>query len=73
MTVDFPQDQMEALAELSNRLGMSRSELIRNAVKEYLQRHIKESLDDLPGFGCWSSHSMDGLEYQNQIRREWDR
>lgn len=71
--VDFPKEQLDALDRLRDERKVSRAELIRHAVSRYLQEQTRESLDDLPGFGCWSNHLEDGLEYQRRIRQEWER
>ena len=71
--VDLPKDQLEALDRLCDERKVSRAELILDAIKEYLQEHLKEGSEGLPGFGSWKEHAVDGLEYQRQIRAEWDR
>ena len=68
--IDLPEDQIEALARLSERDGFSRAELIRRAVSEYLKiAGIPDQ--DHSAFGLWRHNPEDGLEYQNRLRREW--
>jgi metal-responsive CopG/Arc/MetJ family transcriptional regulator len=49
--VDLPQDQIDALARLSEIRGSSRAVLIREAVAEYLDKHQAGDLNEL--FGLW--------------------
>ena len=67
--VDLPQDQIDALAGLSERFSLSRAELLRRAVAEYLNRHVLK--EDDAAFGLWKQRSEDGLVYQDQLRDEW--
>lgn len=73
VVVDISQDEMIVLDRICTELKLSRAELIYHAVTQYIQRHDKGWLVDLPGFGCWKDHPEDGLKYQRQIRPEWDR
>jgi metal-responsive CopG/Arc/MetJ family transcriptional regulator len=69
--VDLPEEQILALKHFSEKTRLSRAELLRRAVAEYLERH--QSLSDDDAFGCWRHHERDGLEYQRQVRQEWDK
>lgn len=71
--VDIPEDQIEALDRLRGPRKVSRSALIRAAVKVYLREHDTPGLKDLPGFGSWKGKGEDGLDYQRKVREEWDR
>ena len=68
--VDIPEQQIEALKAMSEREGLSRAELMRRAVAEYLAHHQGET--DEAAFGLWKKHGRDGLKYQQQLRAEWD-
>ena len=69
--IDLPSDQLEALAEICRRDGISRAEAIRQAVAQHVQR---ERTDQASGaFGLWKNRPVDGLKYQRRVRREWDR
>lgn len=68
--VELPEQQIEALKLLSQREGLSRAELMRRAVAEYLSRHQGE---DGSAFGLWRQRGVDGLTYQKNQRREWDK
>lgn len=66
--VDIPQADIQRLARLCKKAGISRAEAIRRAVSEYLKK------EDAPGdeaFGLWKDRKVDGLGYQRKLRKEW--
>jgi hypothetical protein len=67
--VDLPSEQIEHLKVLSGRSRLSRSELVRCAVAEYLQRHGQAQAD--VAFGVWRDAPRDALAYERAIRDEW--
>jgi len=69
--VDIPKQQIEALKTLSEQEGLSRAELMRRAVAEYLSRHQGEAGE--AAFGLWRDHPRDGVSYQDELREEWDK
>lgn len=76
--VDIPEDAIRRLDALSASKGWSRAEAVRRAVAEMLEREAeaeraadKAALDAV--FGMWKDRGMDGLEYQQALRAEWDR
>ncbi|RMF44014.1 MAG: CopG family transcriptional regulator [Deltaproteobacteria bacterium] len=69
--VDLPEQQIERLREMGDRQGLSRAELVRRAVAEYLTRHQGEGCEE--AFGLWKRRKVDGLAYQDQLREEWER
>lgn len=69
--VELPAEQIETLRELSARTELSRAELIRRAVAEYLARH-QPPVDD-QAFGLWRARDVDALHHQDRLRAEWDR
>jgi predicted transcriptional regulator len=68
--VELPDDQIEALKRLSNDTHLSRAELMRRAVKEYLARHRPQPAEQ--AFGLWKTQRKDALGIQEQLRSEWD-
>ncbi len=68
--IDLPDNQIEALSVICKQTSVSRAELIRRAVAQYLLQHRPEQ-DDL-AFSLWKNRAEDGLDYQNCIRKEWD-
>lgn len=69
--VDLPDDQVEALKRLSKQSRLSRAELMRRAVADYLQRH--DSGLSEAAFGIWRDRARDGLARQRELREEWGR
>lgn len=69
--IDLSDSQIEALRLLEERNSVSRASLIREAVAEYVVRHV-ESVD---AFGAWKSRKtkVDGVAFQRKIRAEWER
>ena len=68
--VDIPEKDLKELTRLSKARKVSRAQLVRCAVSEYLQAQPKDALDDF--FGIWADRKIDGLEYQLKMRAEWD-
>lgn len=67
--VDIGEPQIQELDELSRADRRSRAALIREAVDDYLaKRRAKRGGD---AFGLWGKRKMDGLAYQEKVRREW--
>jgi metal-responsive CopG/Arc/MetJ family transcriptional regulator len=71
--VDLPKEQIDALDRLRKSERVSRTALIRRAIEAYLHAHERPTLQKLPGFGAWKGKSLDGLDYQEKIRAEWER
>ena len=73
--IDLPDDQLQWLAGVCAREGISRAEAIRRAVEASMQSDseadFKRALD--AAFGSWQGHGIDGVEYQRKLRAEWDR
>jgi Ribbon-helix-helix protein, copG family len=73
--IDLPEYQIDALRLLEERKNVSRAELIRQAVAQYVVRNV-----EVPeAFGAWKSRAptlkktMDGVAVQKKLRAEWDR
>lgn len=73
--VDIPTDQIEALDRVSRAERKSRAAVIRAAVADYVKEHDRSARRAAieAGFGLWKDRGIDGLEYQERIRGEWDR
>jgi metal-responsive CopG/Arc/MetJ family transcriptional regulator len=67
--VDLGDTQIQALDELSKREKRSRAALIRQAIDDYLAKRLGKP--DGNAFGLWGKRKMDGLVYQEKVRREW--
>ena len=68
--VEIPEGELEQLKSLSRSRSVSRSELIRQAVAGFLEEN-KAGLKD--SFGIWKGRAVDGVKYQQKLRREWER
>jgi len=69
--IDISDEQVEDLARIGRREGLSRAELVRRAIAAFLRRH-KAPLGT-NAFGLWRDRSVDGLDYEDGLRREWQR
>jgi len=67
--IDLPDDQIKALGLISEKEHLSRAELIRRAVSSYLKKQQDIPQDE--AFGLWKNRKQDGLNYQRQIRKDW--
>lgn len=68
--IELPDDQLEALDGICQRDGISRAEAIRQAVA-LLTRQRGASRSGV-AFGVWrGTRNVDGLAYQQRLRREW--
>jgi metal-responsive CopG/Arc/MetJ family transcriptional regulator len=68
--VDLPEGELKQLNALSRTRKTSRAELIRQAVAGYLAQN-RAGLDE--SFGMWKGRGVDGVEYQQRLRKEWER
>ena len=68
--VDIPEDELEEFTSLSRSRKVPRPELIRQAVAGFLAEN-RAGIED--SFGIWKQRGVDGVEYQEKLRREWSR
>lgn len=67
--VDTPDQDLAALDRLSVRRRLSRADLIRQAVSEFLTKNRGDERE--AAFGLWRGAPIDGLGYQGHARSEW--
>jgi metal-responsive CopG/Arc/MetJ family transcriptional regulator len=67
--VDIGDTEVKALDRLAQREKVSRAALIRKAIDDFLARN--SSTREVEAFGLWGDRKVDGLEYQEDMRREW--
>ena len=67
--VDIPDEDLRLLNVVVKKLGISRSEFVRQAIATSLAPHRRKM--NHSAFGLWASHPQDGLEYQERMREEW--
>lgn len=71
--IEIPDSYVQRLDELKQQRGVSRSELVREAVERYLESAVG-SVEDT-AFGVWAAEGglqEDGVIYQRRLRSEWD-
>ena len=68
--VDIPASELEALNVLSKAEGVSRAELVRQAIKAFIGAN--RPAPPVDGFGLWKDKGIDTDEYLRKIRTEWD-
>ena len=60
--VDLPDRQIEALKRMPDAVQLSRAELMRRAVAEYLARHQPMEKDE--AFGVWKARNVGHTKYK---------
>jgi metal-responsive CopG/Arc/MetJ family transcriptional regulator len=67
--IDLPDTQIEALKYLEAQRRVSRAELVRQAVAEYVVKRVGHA----EAFGAWkaSAKKIDGVKQQRAMRDEW--
>ena len=72
--IDIPDAMINDLRQMSDALAVSRAELVRRAVAEFLDKQTRQ-LPTADAFGLWAqkgTHIVDGLTYQQNLRDEWN-
>ena len=69
--VEIPDDLVRSLDEMGKRTACSRADLIREAVAEYLCNKTHHSPEK--AFGIWKNKKVDAVEYQRNLRSEWEK
>ena len=72
--VDIPEEDLTLLKRIGEAESLSRAELVRRAISNYLKPHRR--IAPLKAFGLWAGKPgrrkwRDGLEYEEKIRSEW--
>ena len=69
--IDLPTDQLSALDGICRAESISRAEAIRRAVALLVRDRAAGA--SRAAFGLWrEKRPVDGLEYQQRVRAEWD-
>ena len=68
---DLPDEDIKWLDQLASEQGKSRAAVLREAVEAYRAESRKEGFEKY--FGLWERHgsTVDGLDYERQLRDEW--
>jgi hypothetical protein len=75
LTFELTELERQRLATLSQRTGKPESTLIREALQPHLEALQPHKVDEdgfRAAFGLWKELGINSLEYQRQIRTEWD-
>ncbi|WP_187971457.1 ribbon-helix-helix protein, CopG family [Aquibium microcysteis] len=67
--VEIKEEQLQELDRIARETDRTRSALIEDALAEYLNRRKASHRDR--AFGLWRERNIDGLAYQEEIRKEW--
>ena len=67
--IDIDEKADRALKRLAKEQGVSRAQVVREAIVHYLQE--RQAPSDASAFGLWKDRRVDGVEYQRQARKEW--
>jgi metal-responsive CopG/Arc/MetJ family transcriptional regulator len=71
--VNLPPEQIEALDQYGKAHGVSRAEVVREAVAAYLPLPRKKGrFQNHPAFGSWKKKT-DSVAHVRKLRTEWDR
>jgi len=68
--VDLPDEDLQAVKALARHAQVSQAEVLRRAVRLYLETTRPEL--DPEAFGLWQGRE-DGVIYQRALRDEWSR
>lgn len=67
--VDIGDAEVKALDQMASEQKVSRAALIRQAIDGFLKVQASKAEGD--AFGLWGDRAIDGLAYQEDLRREW--
>lgn len=68
--IDVRPDQIAELDKIVAAEHVSRAEAIRDAIDIYLRERKRAA--SRAAFGGWANKNLDGLQYTETIREEWD-
>ncbi|MBL7663177.1 CopG family transcriptional regulator [bacterium] len=68
--IDIPDLQIKQLKRYCKEKNLSRSEVIRTAIQEFLPK-VYSTLRNHPAVGLWTDHKEDSVKYQRRLRNEW--
>ena len=67
--IDLPVEQLDALGSLCVQEKASRAEIIRRAVRDYL--NARQAGKGRSAFGLWKKKKVNALKYEAKLRAEW--
>lgn len=69
--IEVPDEVIKSLDQIGKQQQKSRAAIIREAISAYLQQKTITTSDE--AFGIWKGKKKDGLQYQKELRSEWDK
>ena len=69
--IDIPENMLDELDSIRTRHECSRASIIREAIQSFLKKQPNKSNFD-EAFGAWKERGLDGVDYQNEWRGEWE-
>lgn len=69
--IDVPEEVIQSLDRMCGIEKRSRAALIRDALAAYLREKAVPSAE--AAFGLWKTPPTDGVEYQSDLRDEWQK
>ena len=69
--IDIPDVQVKVLNQLSKKKKVSRAEIVRQALTNYITEYTSTKKSYKESFGIWKDKKLDSIEYQRQLRNEW--
>lgn len=67
--ISISQEYLVILSRIAQKMGLSRAEVIRRAIKDFIDLHRS---DKDQAFGLWQDRDIDSLTYQEKLRSEWE-
>jgi len=69
--LDLSDDVLQRLDDLKKQRNLSRAELLREAVEQYLAKQGLAENTISSALGLWQGCEEDGVEYERKLREEW--
>lgn len=67
--IQLPDEFLKALDRVAKDRGLSRAEVIRQAIAHYLEQERPAEAGE--AFALWRDRDLDGLAYEDALRAEW--
>ena len=68
--IDIPDTQIKILNKLSKKKRVSRAEIVRQALTNYIADYTRSQKSYKLVFGIWKNRKINSLEYQQKLRDE---
>lgn len=71
--IDIPDTQIKILDQLSKKKKISRAQIVRQALTNYIADDNESKKSYEAAFGIWKDKKLDSLVYQAKLRDEWNK